>query len=141
MPSATISSLADKDRTETAPRAWDTDDQDVASLADFLAGYLTKGSIAVGNPERTVFSARVSTSSLRTAIQVTTSLNFNFGIRYDYMQPMHDSKKDLSVFRPGLTPTGIAFQGQDISSIYEPDRTSFSPRIGFSFNPAYPRQQ
>ena len=59
----------------------------------------------------------------------------NFGLRYDYMQPMQDSKKDLSVFRPGLTPTGIAFQGKDISSIYEPDWNSFSPRVGFSYQP------
>ena len=32
---------------------WNTTDPDVAALADFMAGYLTKGSIAVGNPERT----------------------------------------------------------------------------------------
>jgi len=49
------------------------------------------------------------------------------------MQPMNDSKKDLSVFRPDLTPTGIAFQGQDISSIYGPDWNSISPRVGFSY--------
>lgn len=115
--------------------AWNTDDQDVASLADFLAGYLTKASIAVGNPERTVFSSGYDIFA-QDSFQATNSLNFNFGIRYDYMQPMHDSKKDLSVFRPGLTQTGIAFQGTDISSIYEPDHTSFSPRIGFSYKPA-----
>ncbi len=112
--------------------AWNTDDQDVASLADFLAGYLTKGSIAVGNPERLVFSNGY-TAFAQDSFQATTNLNFNFGLRYDYMQPMHDSKKDLSVFRPGLTLSGIAFQGADISSIYEPDHTSFSPRIGFSY--------
>jgi len=51
------------------------------------------------------------------------------------MQPMNDSKKDLSVFRPDLTPTGIAFQGQDISSIYGPDWNSISPRVGFAYQP------
>ena len=107
--------------------AWNTDDQDVASLADFLAGYLTKGSIAVGNPERTVFSSGIPLFA-QDSFQVTTNLNFNFGLRYDYMQPMHDSKKDLSVFRPGLTTTGIAFQGQDISSIYDPT-TPASARV------------
>ena len=49
--------------------AWNTDDQDVASLADFLAGYLTKGSIAVGNPERAgVFYTGIP-SSPRTAFR------------------------------------------------------------------------
>ena len=61
----------------------------------------------------------------------------NFGVRYDYMQPMHDSKKDLSVFRPGTTATDIAFQGADISHIYDPDHTSISPRIGFSYQPNF----
>ncbi len=115
---------------------WATADQDVASLADFLAGYLTKASIAVGNPERLVYSAGFDLFA-QDSYQVTSNLNLNFGVRYDYMQPMHDSKKDLSVFRPGLTTTGIAFQGTDISSIYQPDHTSISPRIGFSYKPAW----
>jgi hypothetical protein len=110
-------------------------DSSVASLADFLAGYMTKGSIAVGNPERTVYSHAFDLFS-QDSFQVTPTLNINFGLRYDFMQPMHDSKKDLSVFRPGLTPTGIAFQGVDISNVYEPDYTSLSPRVGFSWKPA-----
>lgn len=114
--------------------AWNTSDQDIASLADFLAGYITKASIAVGNPERLVFSSGYDLFA-QDSYQVTNNFNFNFGVRYDYMQPMHDSKKDLSVFRPGLTTTGIAFQGADISSIYASDYNSISPRIGFSFQP------
>jgi hypothetical protein len=113
---------------------WNTTDPDVADLADFLAGYLTKGSIAVGNPERLVFSHGFDLFG-QDSYQVTTSFNVNFGIRYDYMQPMQDSKKDLSVFRPGLTPTGIAFQGQDIGQIYGSDWNSISPRLGFSYQP------
>jgi hypothetical protein len=113
---------------------WNTTDPDVADLADFLAGYLTKGSIAVGNPERLVFSHGFDLFA-QDSYQITTSFNVNFGIRYDYMQPMQDSKKDLSVFRPGLTPTGIAFHGQDISQIYGSDWNSISPRLGFSYQP------
>jgi hypothetical protein len=115
---------------------WNTTDQDVAALADFLAGYLTKGSIAVGNPERLVVSHGFDIFA-QDSYQMTTALNVNFGVRYDYMQPMQDTKKDLSVFRPGLTPTGIAFQGQDISSIYGADWNSFSPRLGFSYQPKF----
>jgi hypothetical protein len=114
--------------------AWNTTDQDVAALADFLAGYLTKASIAVGNPERLVLSHGFDIFA-QDSYQVTPSFNVNFGLRYDYSQPMNDQKKDLSVFRPGLTPTGIAFQGQDVSSIYGADWTSISPRVGFSYQP------
>jgi hypothetical protein len=116
--------------------AWDTTDSNVAALADFLAGYLTKGSIAVGNPERTVYSKSFDFFA-QDSYQLTNAFNLNFGLRYDYMQPMHDSKKDLSVFRPGLTTTGIAFQGADIGNIYDPDGTSLSPRAGFSYHPAW----
>jgi hypothetical protein len=111
-------------------------DPNVAALADFMAGYLTKGSIVVGDPERTVYSNGLDFFS-QDSYQVSNSLNVNFGLRYDYMQPMHDSKKDLSVFRPGTTSTGIVFQGTDISNIYEPDYTSFSPRAGFSYQPGW----
>ena len=115
---------------------WNTTDPDVAALADFLAGYLTKGSIAVGNPERTVFSHAFDLFA-QDSYQLTTQWNVNFGIRYDYMQPMNDQKKDLSVFRPNLTPTGIAFQGQDISQIYGSDWNSISPRVGFAYQPSF----
>ena len=113
---------------------WNTSDQDVAALADFLAGYLTKGSIAVGNPERLVLSHGFDVFG-QDSYQVTTALNVNFGFRFDYMQPMTDNKKDLSVFRPDLTTTGLAFVGQDIPSIYASDWNSFSPRVGFSYQP------
>ena len=114
--------------------AWNTEDPDVAALADFLAGYVTKGSIAVGNPERLVLSHAFDLFA-QDSYQVTPQLNLNLGIRYDYMQPMNDTKKDLSVFRPDLTPTGIAFQGQDIKQIYGSDWNSISPRVGFAYQP------
>src|SRR4029077_18429356 len=67
----------------------------------------------------------------------TQSLNINFGARYDFMQPMHNDKKDLSVFRPGTTATYIAFQGVDISNVYDPDYANISPRLGFSYQPSW----
>jgi len=115
---------------------WNTTDPDVAALADFLAGYLTKGNIAVGDPERTVLSHAFDLFA-QDSYQLTTQWNVNFGLRYDYMQPMNDQKKDLSVFRPNLTPTGIAFQGQDISQIYGSDWNSISPRVGFAYQPKF----
>jgi len=113
---------------------WDTTDQDVADLADFLAGFITKSSIAVGNPERLVFSHAFDLFA-QDSYQVTPNFNLNFGLRYDYMEPLNDNKKDLSVFRPGLAPDGLAFQGAQISSIYDKDWNSISPRVGFSYSP------
>jgi hypothetical protein len=120
------------------PSPWANDatiDTKVKSLANFLAGYMTKATQAFGDPERTVYSHAFDLFA-QDSFQATTALNINFGLRYDFMQPMHNDKKDLSVFRPGTTPTYIAFQGADISNVYDPDYTNFSPRLGFSYQPA-----
>lgn len=111
-------------------------DSHIKSLANFLAGYMTKSTMAFGNPERTVYSHAYDLFA-QDSYQLSRSLNVNFGVRYDYMQPMHDDKKDLGVFRPGTTPTDIAYQGADISNVYDPDYTSFSPRLGFSYQPEF----
>jgi len=106
------------------------------SLADFLAGDVHSGAITTGNPERTVF---VNTFAVfaQDSYKLTPKLNVNFGLRYDYEQPFHDSKKDLSVFRPdSVHPTGLAVQGDQVSSLYDPYYTSFSPRLGLSYQAA-----
>jgi len=112
----------------------DSADPNVLSLADFLAGYLTKASIAVGDPERFVYSHAFDLFA-QDNWQISPQLNVNYGIRYDVMQPMNNSDKNLSVFRPGLTPDGLAFQGADISQVYPTDWTSVSPRVGFAYQP------
>ncbi len=121
--------------TNSYPSPWQNDPavpSKTATLADFLAGYLYSGSIAFGNPERTVYSKGFNFFA-QDSYQIFPKFNFNYGLRYDVMQPMHDSKKDLSVFRPGLTPTGIAFQGAQIGQIYSTEYNALSPRIGFSY--------
>ena len=121
------------------PSPWETDptvDSKTASLANFLAGYMTKATQAFGDPERTVYSHAYDLFA-QDSYQLTQSLNVNFGLRYDFMQPMHNNDKNLSVFRPGTTPTYIAFQGADISNVYDPDYNSISPRLGFSYQPSW----
>ena len=100
------------------------------SLADYLAGNVYTSQITLGNPERLVY---VHTFGLfaQDSYQMTPKLNINAGIRWDFEGPLHDGKKDLSVFRPSLG--GIVFQGDQISSVYDPTYTDFSPRIGFSY--------
>jgi outer membrane receptor protein involved in Fe transport len=105
------------------------------SLADFLAGDVYSSNITIGNPERLVY-VNTFAGFAQDSYQVTPKLNFNLGLRWDYEGPLHDSKKDLSVFRPGLGGDGIAFQGGAISSVYSPTYTDFSPRIGLSYQMA-----
>jgi hypothetical protein len=52
-------------------------------------------------------------------------------LRWDYEGPLHNSNKDLSVFRPSLG--GVAFQGNQIGSLYDAVYTNFSPRVGIAY--------
>jgi len=102
----------------------------IQSLADFLSGKVHQATITDGNPERLVY---VNTLAFfgQDSYQITPKFNVNFGVRWDYEGPLHDDKKDLSVFRPSLG--GIVTQGSEISSLYDKTYANFSPRIGFSY--------
>ena len=103
------------------------------ALADYLAGYVHSGAITSGDPERTVL---VNTFALfvQDAYQISRTLNLNYGLRYDYEQPFHDDKKDLSIFRPSLVPsTGLAVQGDQASTLFDAYATAISPRVGISY--------
>jgi outer membrane receptor protein involved in Fe transport len=106
----------------------------VDALADFLAGKTSAASITIGDPERQVF---VNTWFLNAgdSWQFTPKLNLNYGIRYDYEGPLHDPYQDMSVFRPSLTATnGLAFQGNQIGSLYPQYYKNISPRLGLSYS-------
>ena len=110
-------------------------DQHVLQLADFLAGCFNSEytTIVQGNPKRQVF---VNTWALfaQDAWQLTPRFNVNYGVRYEYIGPMHDSTKDLTSFFPGA-PNGIATAGVNRSNLYPPYHTGFGPRVGFSWQP------
>ena len=118
--------------TVTATNCY-TPDKYIAPLADALAGFTSSASITVGDQERQVF---VNTFFLNAgdSWQVSPKLNLNYGVRYDYTGPLHNGNQDLSVFRPGLTQTdGLALQGAQVSSLFQPYWKSFSPRVGVSY--------
>ena len=119
---------------QTASNCYSSDSY-VGPLADYLAGLTSAASLTIGDPERQVF---VNTWFLNAgdSWQLTPKLNVNYGIRYDYEGPLHDSLKDMSVFRPALIATnGLAFQGSQISSLYPQYYKNFSPRVGLSYAP------
>jgi hypothetical protein len=101
------------------------------ALADFLAGDVSSSSIAVGDAERFV---RVNGFDFfgQDNWQVTHKLNLNFGLRYEYIGPLHSPNKDLAVFVEGK---GLQIQGNGIDSIFPPDRNNFAPRFGFAYQP------
>jgi hypothetical protein len=106
-------------------------DPNVASLADFLGGFVSSSSIAVGDAERKVVVNGVDFFG-QDSWQVTPRLNINLGLRWDYFGPLHNGSKDIAVFVPGK---GEVVQGNGISNIFPQDRNNFAPRMGFSFQP------
>src|SRR5262249_45225170 len=63
-------------------------DANTIALADFLAGDVASSSIAIGRAERKV---RVNAFDFfgQDSWQVTRKLNLNFGLRYEYIGPLH----------------------------------------------------
>ena len=108
-------------------------DQNTTALADFLAGNVSQSSIAVGNAERFVIANGLDFFG-QDDWQVTSKLNINLGLRYEYFGPLHSNgAKDLGVFIPGK---GLVVQGTGVNSIFPADRNNFAPRFGFAYQPA-----
>ncbi len=107
-------------------------DGNTTALADYLAGNVSSSSIAIGNAERMVLVTGFDFFA-QDNWQVSSKLNLNFGLRYEYFGPLHaNGMDDLGVFVQGQ---GLQIQGQGVNSIYRPDRNNFAPRMGFAYAP------
>ena len=102
------------------------------SLADFLSGNVSSSSIAVGDAERKVVVNAFDIFA-QDSIQLTSKLNVNFGIRYEYFGPLHSGGiHDLGVFD---TSRGLVLGGTDVRGIFNPDQNNVAPRFGFAYQP------
>ncbi|MGA8041218.1 MAG: TonB-dependent receptor, partial [Terracidiphilus sp.] len=126
--------------TATAPGAVSlpaslTSDPHFFQLADFLAGCFDSGgtNIVQGNPKRQVFVNSWAMFA-QDAYQITPRLNINYGLRYEYVGPMHNGTKDLTTFLPGA-PNGIATAGVDVANLYPQYHGGYGPRVGFNWEP------
>ncbi len=126
--------LATQNLGKTPPGYASGYDTNILSLADFLAGCFTSPTnIVEGDPKRQVFENTFSLFG-QDAWQVNHQLNFNYGLRYDYSGPIHSQYHDLTTFDP-TAPNGLAVAGVNRKNIYQQYWTSFSPRIGFAYQP------
>jgi hypothetical protein len=108
-------------------------DTNIASLADYLAGYAYQSTIVRGDQERLV---KLNSWDLfaQDTWQVTPNLTLNYGLRYDYQGPIHTGQQDLSVFDP--SKGGLAVVGRQIGDLYPRFWKAFSPRVGFAYQPS-----
>jgi len=117
-------------------------DSQTAALADYLQGEASSATLYNGDLDRDAFENDFNVY-VEDSFQVTHSLSIDYGLRWDYLGPIFDSRKDLTTFRAG-TPAnsldltgGLAVVGQDISKAYNPSALQFAPRLGLSWEPPH----
>ncbi len=106
-------------------------DTNVVALADFMAGYVYSSSIVSGDVGRELGQNSFNLYA-SDGWQVSRKLNLSLGLRWDYLSPLSDDKKDLSVFRPNV-PGGLAVVGDQIDGLYSASKAMFAPRIGVAY--------
>ena len=109
-------------------------DNNVLTLADFLAGYAYTSNITLGTQERFIYT-HTGSAFAEDSWQVTPKLNVNLGLRYDYQQPYFTNDPNLSIFDPSST-TGLVVAGGGSGTpdyIYNSNKIDLSPRVGLSY--------
>jgi len=107
-------------------------DPNVATLADFMAGYAFHPSITLGTQERFIYT-HTGSAFAQDTWQLTPKLNVNLGLRYDYQQPFYTNPPNSSIFDPnngGLLVAGTSGAPQ---YVYNTNKIDLSPRVGLSW--------
>ena len=102
-------------------------------LEDFFAGLPTKAQLLTGNP-----NIKTNWENYAAYAQddwrVTPRFTLNLGLRYSYVSPIKEAHNALGSFDPNST-YGMVQQGSPgLSTVWKPDRTDFSPRVGFAWD-------
>jgi Carboxypeptidase regulatory-like domain/TonB dependent receptor len=101
-------------------------------LEDFLAGYAGFPALVLqGNPARHLRQwswAGFAQDDWRLSSRIT----LNLGLRYEYFGPPSEQNNLIGNFSPTL---GLEQLGKNISQVFRPDRTNFSPRLGIAWDP------
>jgi hypothetical protein len=112
-----------------------------SAMADFMLGYVKTAEI---NPDHTNTDLKALWQSyfVQDDWKITPSVTLNLGMRYDYLQPLFDSKSRMvNIEQNGLfvtklvTPASAAF-----SRMVQSDRNNFGPRIGLAWKPRFVAQ-
>ncbi len=109
-------------------------DPNVLNLADFLAGYAYTSGITLGTQERFIYT-HTGSAFAEDSWQMTSKLNVNLGLRYDFQQPYYTNDPNLSIFDPS-SANGLVVAGSGSGApgyIYNSNKVDLSPRVGLSY--------
>jgi hypothetical protein len=100
-------------------------------LEDLMAGTLTNGVALVGNAQRTMHWSETA-GYVQDDWRITPKVTFNWGLRYSYESPIREVNNNWANFDPNSI-TGLVQQNAS-STMWRPDYTNFSPRLGFAWD-------
>ncbi len=102
-------------------------------LEDLMAGDLTNGVALVGNADRKMHWSETA-GFAQDDWRITPKVTLNFGLRYSYESPIKEVNNNWANFDP-TSITGLVQQGASgASTLWRPDNTDLSPRIGFAWD-------
>ncbi len=102
-------------------------------LEDLIAGDLTNGVALVGNANRTMHWSETA-GYAQDDWRITPKVTLNFGLRYSYEAPIKEINNNWANFDPSST-SGLVQQGSTgNATLWRPDTTDLSPRIGFAWD-------
>lgn len=109
-----------------------------SSLADFMLGYVKYAEI---NPDHTDTDLKGLWQSyfVQDDWKVTQNLTVNLGIRYDYLQPLFDSKGRMTnIEQNGLFVTNLVTpETAAYPRMVRGDKNNFGPRVGIAWRPSF----
>lgn len=106
----------------------------VKSLSDFLAGYVSDSYINIGHQQRNYYVNDGDVFAQDT-FKIRPNLSLNYGLRWEYFGAFYDPTATISTFIPNLG--GIVFQDtKGINTIYPAHLNNFAPRFGFAYSPS-----
>lgn len=100
-----------------------------SEIADLLLGlpYVVMQGLQLTNPDTT---SNEQTSYLQDSWQITSRLDLNYGIRYEYRQPYVDANNNASNFDRSSLNILIANRGSNSRSLVDSNKADVMPRLG-----------
>jgi Carboxypeptidase regulatory-like domain len=116
-------------------QVWGTSNASLASLADFLAGYVATNNahITSGNLQRNYY-LNGGMAFFQDTWKATPNLTFNYGLNWVFQSPISSPGNRISTFIPA--DGGITYVGtHGLSTLWPRDYHDFAPRFGFAYQP------
>ncbi|MCA1585192.1 MAG: TonB-dependent receptor [Acidobacteria bacterium] len=105
-------------------------------LADLLLGLPTQAQRGLGRNGDTQFAfiSQAFSAFVQDDWRASDRLTLTLGLRYEYVVPTIEGEDRLTNFDFARGQVLVAGQNGATRSMYEPDKTAFAPRIGFSYD-------